>query len=239
MSGPGPHDLGPGGSGPGGPPAACAAVDDDLAELALGTLTGKAREAALAHLDACPRCSAEVDEMSASADQLVYLAPDTEPPVGFEARVFERLGLLRPASPPRSWPFRFPRRVLAIAAAVLLVVAFGVGAVVGRSTKPTGAVASPPIELSSLVSAGKTMGQVYVYAGNPTWLFMVIDSSDWQGTLRCEVVQDDGSPLMLGRFWLSDGKGAWAESVNVPAGRLVEARVMSAQGKVLAVANLS
>ena len=71
----------------------CAAVSGELAELALGTLTGRERVTALAHLEGCARCSAEVDSLSAAADQLLYLAPATEPPVGFEAGVFERLGL--------------------------------------------------------------------------------------------------------------------------------------------------
>jgi hypothetical protein len=78
-----------------------------------------------------------------------------------------------------------------------------------------------------------------VYAGNPTWLFMFMDDPSWQGTLRCEVVMDQGPTVMLGRFWLSDGKGAWAASVTQPAGRLAEARVVNAKGQVLAEADLS
>ena len=71
----------------------CAAVDDDLVALALGSLTGKQRVAAVAHMESCARCSAEVDELSKAADQLLHLAPASEPPLGFEAGVFERLGL--------------------------------------------------------------------------------------------------------------------------------------------------
>ena len=56
-------------------PPACAAVSDDLAELALGTLTGRERVAALSHLEAAPAARAEVDELSAAADQLLHLAP--------------------------------------------------------------------------------------------------------------------------------------------------------------------
>ncbi|HMK97734.1 MAG TPA: hypothetical protein VK425_09335, partial [Acidimicrobiales bacterium] len=58
-----------------------------------------------------------------------------------------------------------------------------------------------------LVSHGHDMGRVYVYAGNPTWLFMVIYGSNWHGTLRCEVTLDDGPPMVLGQFWLSGGRG--------------------------------
>jgi hypothetical protein len=78
-----------------------------------------------------------------------------------------------------------------------------------------------------------------VYAGNPTWLFMYMDDASWQGTLRCEVVVDQGPPVVLGRFWLSGGKGAWAASVAQPAGRLSQARIVGPNGKVLASADLS
>ena len=58
LSGPGPDEEGAPGGAP--LPPECARVEGDLAELALGTLNGKARGAALAHLERCPRCSAEV-----------------------------------------------------------------------------------------------------------------------------------------------------------------------------------
>jgi hypothetical protein len=226
--------------GPGLPPA-CAAVDDDLVELALGTLTGKARMVALAHLENCGRCSLEVEELSGAADLLVHLAPAAEPPVGLEARVFERLGLVQGVAKVRPWPLRIPKRALAAAAAIVVVVAFGMGALVGRSTQPGRSPYSPggPIELASIQSGSRDVGRVMVYAGNPTWLFMYMYNFNWHGTLRCQVEVDNGPPVILGQFWLSHGSGAWAESVSVPAGRLVQARVLSAKGKVLAVANLT
>ena len=108
----------------------CARIDPDLAELALGALTGKERVTALAHLEDCSRCSAEVDELAAAADQLLHLAPAAEPPVGFEARVFERLGLRPGPVGWRSWPVWRPKLALAVAAAAV-VVAFGLGALLG------------------------------------------------------------------------------------------------------------
>lgn len=219
----------------------CAAVDDHLVELALGSLTGKERVAALSHLESCARCSAEVDEMSKAADQLLHLAPAAEPPIGFEAGVFERLGLDRRPPRWRSWLVAKPKLAAAMAACAL-VATFGLGALVGYGTTghrhvPPGQ--QPPIEVASLDSGGRAVGRVLVYAGNPTWLFMYMDDSTWQGTLRCEVVVDQGPTVDLGRFWLSAGKGAWAASVDEPAGRLSQARIVSASGKVLAWANLS
>jgi hypothetical protein len=222
---------------PGEVPPGCLEVDDDLAELALGALTGKRRMLALAHLEHCPRCTALVEDLSSAADQLLQLAPEAEPPAGFEASLFQRLGILQRPAPHRSRWSRWRVSALVAAAAVVVVLAFGVGTLVGRGSGGTSS--EPPIQLASLVSHGHDMGRVYVYAGNPTWLFMVIYDSNWQGTLRCEVTLDDGAPMVLGRFWLSDGKGAWSESVNVPAGRLREARVIDATGRVLASADLA
>lgn len=225
----------------------CAAVYDDLVELALGTLSGKDRAVALAHLETCARCSADVDELSAAADRMLHLAPEAEPPIGFEGRVFERLGL-RPA--PAGWKARLawrPQRALLVAAAAV-VVAFAVGALAGSGiggggTSPRlahiSAGGGPPIELASLVHGGRSVGGVLVYAGNPTWLFMYMDDPAGQGTLRCEVVMDQGPTVVLGRFWLSGGKGAWAASIDQPAGRLRQARVVNSGGQVLAVADLS
>jgi anti-sigma-K factor RskA len=223
----------------------CARIDPDLAELALGALTGKERVAALAHLEDCARCSTEVDELAAAADQLLHLAPAVEPPVGFEARVFERLGL-RPAPVGwRSWSIWRPKLALA-AAAGAVVVAFGLGALLGHGTSgggparyPEEGAAAAPIHVAALYSGGRAVGRVMVYAGNPTWLFMYMDDANWQGTLRCEVVLDQGAPVVLGKFWLSGGKGAWAASLAQPAGRLSQARVVGPAGNVLASADLS
>jgi hypothetical protein len=68
---------------------------------------------------------------------------------------------------------------------------------------------------------------------------MYMDDPNGQGALRCQVVVDQGPAITLGTFWLSDGKGAWAASVGEPAGRIRQARVVSATGKVLAVARLA
>jgi hypothetical protein len=224
-------------------PPECAAVDEDLLELALGSLTGKQRVAALAHMESCARCSAEVDELSKAADQLLHLAPASEPPIGFEAGVFERLGLDPHRSGWRSWLAVRPRIAMAMAACAL-VVTFGLGALVGHSGRPSGDQYAPPgpkppIEAAALYSGAHMVGRVLVYAGNPTWLFMYMDDPAWQGAIHCEVVVDQGATVDLGKFWLSEGKGAWAASVNQPAGRLSQARIVGANGKVLASATLS
>src|ERR1700722_8219072 len=79
------------------------AFSDNLAELALGILTGRERAATLAHVDSCPRCAEELEQLAHAADAVVSVAPEIEPTMGFEVRLFGRMGLEDPAalaSPP-------------------------------------------------------------------------------------------------------------------------------------------
>ena len=85
--------------------ARCEGRRPELAELALGTLDGRDRATLLAHVQTCPACEAELDELSALADQLLEVAPEAEPPVGFETALFDRLRAEEGAGPvARPWP---------------------------------------------------------------------------------------------------------------------------------------
>ncbi len=224
----------------------CAALDSDLVDLALGSLAGRQRAAALAHLDGCRRCGAEVEKLSAVADELLHLVPQVEPSVGFEARVSKHFRT--PARPSRwpAWLSGRPRPALA-ALAVLTVV--GAGALVAHQATRAGqhgldgAVrgyrASAPTEVAHFGSGTRTVGQVMVYVGHPTWLYMYVDDTAWQGEVTCRVVLADGSTITLGHFWPRAGKGAWAATVDQPASRLRQAQLTGADGKVLASAQLS
>ncbi len=225
----------------------CAVVDDDLAELALGSLAGRQRAAVLTHLEGCPRCSAEVEKLSAAADELVHLVPAVEPTAGFEARVSEHF---RPPAPPSRWPSWLAWRRPALALGALGVLgAMGIGAwAVHQAATPgphgsgsgvLGYQASAPTEVAHFRSGGRTVGQVMVYVGHPTWLYMYVDDLAGPAELTCQVVLTDGSTMTLGHFWPSAGKGAWAATVNQPAGRLRAAQLTGADGKVLASAQLN
>ena len=69
----------------------CEVFRDELAELALGTLSGRSRSEALDHVASCQTCAAELERLSIVADQLLQLAPEMEPPLGFELRLAEKL----------------------------------------------------------------------------------------------------------------------------------------------------
>ncbi|HEX4081496.1 MAG TPA: zf-HC2 domain-containing protein, partial [Acidimicrobiales bacterium] len=97
----------------------CLAIHDDLAALATGTLTGRDRSAVLEHLEGCPACVTELEELAATVDALMELVPDATPPDGFADRT---VALMRaePSATVRRRP-RFAgsgRRIVAVAAVV-------------------------------------------------------------------------------------------------------------------------
>jgi hypothetical protein len=69
----------------------CSEVEASIVEKGLGILEGDERTQVLAHLKDCNRCQIEAERVAVTADVLLQLAPEIEPPLGIEARVFQRL----------------------------------------------------------------------------------------------------------------------------------------------------
>ncbi len=219
----------------------------DLPELALGILTGRERAQALAHVEGCPACQAEMERLSVAADSLLEVVPAVEPPLGFEVRLMDRLGVGRGATRPVPARWR-PRRSLVLAACLLLLVGVGVGAGAGwlarsgpRPTVGASAFGTEPgghTETKSLVSGGQVLGTVMVYSGRTSWLFMSLDDGSWSGKAICQVRLTDGRIVPLGTFWLNDGYGAWGVTIPPGTGPIETASVVTSAG-VLASARFS
>ena len=140
----------------------CDGYANDLAELALGVLTGRARAQALSHVESCPRCAEELEQLSRVADTVVQAAPELEPPMGFEVRLFERMGVADVLPRRRLRPsFWVPAVVAAAAAAVVL----GLGLCVvpgadrhGAGPPPDGGVGRPRRERRDGRARGRLRG---------------------------------------------------------------------------------
>ncbi|HEV8063179.1 MAG TPA: hypothetical protein VGP46_00045 [Acidimicrobiales bacterium] len=68
----------------------CQWFEEIAAEFALGSLNGAERSSAIAHLEVCDDCQALVKSLSTAADALLLIAPEIDPPAGFEVRLLER-----------------------------------------------------------------------------------------------------------------------------------------------------
>jgi Putative zinc-finger len=236
--------------------AECERYGDELAELALGILPGKQRADVLAHIEGCPRCRGEVEQLSVAADSILEVVPAAEPPIGFEVRLMERLDAsrararaLKPRHRFRQRRFgmdRFGQSALVFASlALLAALGVGIGWLTWGSSAPTtgsafGTTKAGHLAEAQLVSAGRPVGEVYVYTGQQNWLFMSLsDQSPWSGEATCEARLANGSTVVLGKFWMSDGNGAWAVPLQSGTARIKSATVLATDGTVLARAQFT
>jgi hypothetical protein len=226
-------------------PCQCDEFSDNLAELALGILTGRSRAATLAHVDSCAHCAEELEQLARAADAVVSVAPELEPAVGFEVRLFNRMGLAEspaPESRPRPWPIRWvaasPRWTLATAAAVI---ALAVGLSVGWSihSSSTGRTTGTPVAEAALTLHGATVGNVATYGGPTPWMIVTLADSSAHGMLACEVVTANGVVHKVGTFSADYGYAAWDAQLRVAPQDVRKAEVVSSDGTVIATATLS
>jgi hypothetical protein len=227
----------------------CEEFSNVAAELALGVLTGRERARALAHLERCDACRDEVRQLTQTGEELLGLLPAAEPPAGFESRVLARIGIEAPARKSRGWklprwsaarPAVVTRRMLATAAVVAALAAAVLGGWGLRAgTAPT-ATAGSPLSSAALTSANhQTTGEIYVYNGTPRWLYMGVTTWPSSGTVICQVVGKNGHVTTVGSFQVKNGYGSWGSPVPADTGPLAGARLISADGAVLATASFA
>ncbi|MET8330327.1 hypothetical protein [Streptomyces sp. NPDC005181] len=224
----------------------CEQLREIGAELALGVLPAEERAGAINHLERCPACREYVHELAATADALLGLVPGSEPPVGFEDRVIDRLGLASGRRPRRSV---LQRRFALAAAAAAAGLALGgggwaLGAYTGRPA-PVAPIVSPvqpqpQLLTAQLANGGESLGQVYLYTGPSPWLYMTVDADGHSGTVRCQLQRADGSTVQVGSFALSNyGYGAWGAPYPAGTAPVTSVRLLTADGSVLASATFN
>ncbi|MGH9121940.1 MAG: zf-HC2 domain-containing protein, partial [Acidimicrobiales bacterium] len=199
----------------------CAEAEGLAAELALGVLGGMQRSQVLAHLETCSGCRSLVDQLAAVSDVLLQLAPEVEPPAGFETRVLART---EPIAPLRAVHSLRSRRALWLASAgaavagVAAVLAFALPASSAFHVKNPGGVVAlggRSMVAAPLLHDGEQLGQVFAYAGNPSWVFMTVDAQTTPREVICELDLAGGQTIRLGTFPVSAGYHSLGSTVNV------------------------
>jgi hypothetical protein len=147
-----------------------------------------------------------------------------------------------PSAPPaRPGGTRRPgrmRRLLAAAAVGLAVIAAGLGGWrIGAGTAPAASLADGPLKSASLTSAThQDVGKAFVYSGTTPWVYMSVDMGSGNDYVTCEVVGKNGQVTVIGSFHLSGGYGSWGSQDPGTLGTVSSARLVLADGTVLASA---
>jgi hypothetical protein len=219
----------------------CEQTREVAAEVALGLADGEQRAQALRHLAECAECRRLVEELSAVGDELLLLAPDVDPPAGFESRALARIA---PAPRPRRRRRTIFGAVAAAAAAAAAAVVITLGATsddrrLAQHFRATLAVAhGSAFEAAPLRGAGgMRAGAVYGYRGAPSWIFVAIYRPYRDHSYTAELITTAGRRVPLASLRLDPRTGSAGQSIAVDLDKVKAVRLVgSARGDVLEAA---
>jgi hypothetical protein len=193
------------------------------------------------------RFNADPDDVEVIRTAIVLRAArsaDAAPDRDFVADLYQKLAD-ETASPDtatiRSRTLRRPRAVLAGAAASVALIG-GTFAITDVALTPA-AVSIPhggDLRTGTFEAKdGGVLGQVVVYHGRPSWVFMNVGVPESSGTIMCKLQLNDGSIVSAGTIHISGGTGELSKSIQVNIGRLRGAKLFSPSGAVLASATFA
>jgi len=208
----------------------CERLREVGAELALGVLPARDRAAALAHLQECPACESYLGELTALGDRLVGLVPGVEPPVGFEQRVLDRLGLT--ATPPR----RRRRKLVITFAAVLLALSLAAAGWLGWLGRSAQHRDGDDLVKVPLSASGPVAGEVFAYRDSRSWLYVELSGLPNYRSVSCQVRFADGQVFTVGTFPVTEGAGQWGGPAPVYGTDPAEVRILAPDGTVVGTA---
>ena len=197
----------------------CKETKELLPELALGILGGEERARALDHLTSCADCSSELAALSRAADGLLTLAPQHEPPAGFEDRVLARLRRERPQHRAR----RF--MTFTAAAALIAIVAGGLVWVGTAHDRKLGSYYQRILAIQHGTELAAAQGK-------PSWLFVVVRAPVGDGVYYI-VGTVHGAAVHLGAMRISHGRGDWGGTTSTEMKSVDEIRVVSRTGQLV------
>jgi hypothetical protein len=220
----------------------CEHVRELAPELALGIAEGDERGAALRHLAGCAGCRQLVSELSLVGDELLLLAPHEEPPPGFESRVLGRL--TEPSRPTGRWPLVRRWRLVAVAAALVLVAALGGGSVFLATAGDRRLAESYQAVLrqgqgsffaaAPLQGPRGRVGTVFGYQGQPSWAMVTLrPPMPAERRLQVQVLTRDGRYLAAGEAVLGGATGTWGVQLPVDLSAVHELRLVGPDARTV------
>jgi hypothetical protein len=88
--------------------------------------------------------------------------------------------------------------------------------------------------------AGKVLGQIVAYRGQPSWVFMNVDIPNYDGRIECMLQVDNGGTVSFGTFTVHGGIGQFSKAIdNVDVGRLRGAKLVTPTGSPMAAATFA
>ncbi|HWE67919.1 MAG TPA: hypothetical protein VG298_14860 [Acidimicrobiales bacterium] len=134
--------------------------------------------------------------------------------------------------------------VVAVAASLALI--GGTFAVTEATTHSTGTTAAVQLPHGKVLRTGtfeskdgRPLGQIVVYNGDPSWVYMSVGLAQTNGTIMCKLQLDNGSIVAAGTIELHHGTGQLSKTVRVDTGRLRGATLYNSSGAVVGLATLA
>ena len=214
----------------------CAWAVDLAPELALGVLRGPERAETLEHLSTCAPCRTTVAGYTEVVDAITLVAPEVEPPDGFEARALRTIG----TGEEQPWWRRHEGRrrafvvlMAAVAAAIFSIATVQiVDAARGPNRDVIATGPTPAIRSVALTSGtGLAQGHLYAALGTPAVAFVVVDSDLATGSYGVEIVRTSGTPERVGTVPVVGGRGSWAGAVTDGLGNGAVVRLVDPAGR--------
>ena len=216
----------------------CHEIRGLTAEVALGVADGEDRARVLDHVVDCSECRQELEDLTALADDLVVLAPEHEPPLGFELRTVR--GLQPKRRRRRRW--HIPAVAFAAAALAATTATASVLFLVRDDRRLAGEYRATLSEANGTAfravplrnTAGGKAGTAFVYEGAPSWMLVTVDSSS--PASQAELVTRDGRTVSLPAFTLSSR--SWGGVLPLDARQVAAIHLLDATGRSVLVAYL-
>jgi len=170
---------------------------------------------------------------------------DAMPDETFVAELHEQLAEdLSPSEQTNVHPLKMHR-----ARAALLAVAAGL-ALVGGTAAVTEIANTPTVQQSATAvpqgqalrtatfqsPTGQVVGQIALYHGHHSWVFMNVDLPHSNGTVVCELHLANGDVVAAGTVQLHNGSGVFSQSIHMDAGKARGATLYDPSGDVVASA---